>query len=425
MKNLKYLLIIILSFTFISGFKTFDERPVSEISSELLMSYVVYLSDDALEGRLPGTQGDAMAQSYISGYFQEFGLIPMGDDGTYIQNFEMSYRAPRGSTEPTISVITGNVLGMLEGSDPVLKNEVIVIGGHYDHVGWGEYGSLHRGDEKGIHNGADDNASGTAGVIEIARVFSQSPEKPKRSILFMLFAGEEAGLLGSNYFTKSKTFEDLDVVAMLNLDMIGMLRDDKFSVNGTGTSPIWEDLFNSLNESYNFNLSFSRAGMGPSDHAMFYVQEVPAVHFFTGLHDHYHRPTDTHDRLNYEGLAKVTQFVFEVAESLANAPERPAFTKSETSQQRQMGNIKVSVGVIPDYADNELGMEISGVREGSPAEKSGLKGGDVITKFAGKTVKDIYGFTDSLTTLEPGQEVECEFIRNGEKMTIKVTVEGR
>ncbi|KAA0210808.1 MAG: M28 family peptidase [Ignavibacteriaceae bacterium] len=416
------ILSLIVVFTF--GFRGNDDDPKNNISAELMKGYVQFLADDSMEGRLPGTNGDKLTQEFISGYFEDFGLIPMGDNGTYVQEFKMSYRQSKGDDSPKIEVTTGNVLGMLEGTDPELKDEVIVIGAHHDHVGHGEYGALDRSKIGEIHNGADDNASGTSGVIELARVFSGANEKTKRSILFMTFGGEEAGLLGSSYFVKSDKFRELNIVAMLNMDMIGMLRDEKLTINGTGTSPIWEDLLNEINKNYNLTLSFSKPGIGPSDHSSFYLSDVPVLHIFTGLHSYYHRPSDTPEKLNYDGMVQVTSFVYDIAKHIANANEKPEFTKTEDKEQK-MGNIKVTVGIIPDYAENESGLQISGVKKGSPAELGGLKGGDIITKFAGKTVKDIYDFTNILIDLNPEDKVECEVIRNGEKEVLTIIVKGR
>ena len=327
-----------------------------------------------------------------------------------------------------VKAVTDNVIGFIEGNDPVLKKEVIVIGAHKDHLGYGVYGSLYSGSDKQIHNGADDNASGTAGLLEIAQKISSEERKNlKRSLLFIGFAAEEAGLLGSAYFTKSKIFEDLNVVAMLNMDMIGRLSDNKVIIYGTGTSSVWNSLIDSLNEPYNFTITKTPDGFGPSDHASFYAKNIPVLHFFTGTHKDYHSPTDDIEFINAEGEVKVASMVYDIAMTLDEMNNKPDFIKivSSNNETKSMGSVKVYVGTIPDYSSTAEGMKLAGVKEGSPADKGGLKAEDIIIKFGTKDVKNIYDYMYAMGEYKPGEEAEIVVLRNNEKVTLKIVLGSR
>ena len=330
------------------------------------------------------------------------------------------------NVEP-VKVITDNIVGFLEGTDPILKKEVIVIGAHKDHLGFGHYGSLYSGTDKQIHNGADDNASGTSGMLEIAQKLSAEKKNLKRSYLFLAFGGEEAGLLGSSYFTNSDIFKERNVVAMLNMDMIGRLADDKLIVYGTGTSPFWSNSLDSLNSNYNFKMTFSEEGGGRSDHASFYNKDIPVLHFFTGTHKDYHSPSDDIELINQEGAAKVTSMVYDVAVALDGLSTKPEFTKIvvQSNEGKSMGSVKVYVGTIPDYSYSGSGMKISGVKEGGPADKGGLKAEDIIIKFGENEVKDIYGYMYAMGGYKPGDEVVVIVKRNNEEIALNVTLGSR
>lgn len=327
-----------------------------------------------------------------------------------------------------VKVITDNVIGLLEGNDPELKNEVIVIGAHKDHLGFGLYGSLYAGNDKQIHNGADDNASGTAGVLELAQKFSSEKKDLKRSILFICFGAEEAGLLGSAYFTDSKLFEDLNVVAMINMDMVGRLSDDKLIIYGTGTSPVWDNMLDTHNADYNFKITKTPDGLGPSDHSSFYLKNVPALHFFTGTHTDYHSPPDDIEKINAEGELRILNFIYAIVNDLDDANVKPEFTKveiSENNEKRSMGSVKIYVGTIPDYSYSGEGMKISGVKEGGPADKGGMKAEDIIIKFGNVDVKNIYDYMFAMGEFKPGDEAEITVLRNNEPVVLKVTMGNR
>ena len=317
---------------------------------------------------------------------------------------------------------TNNIIGMIEGKDPVLKNEFIVIGAHMDHLGDGlKYGSLYEGHDAQIHNGADDNASGVAGVLELAQYYASNNKDLKRSLIFMCFSGEEAGLIGSAYFTKSDLMKKYNVVSMINLDMVGRLTDDKLSIGGTGTSSIWQGLLDSLNKTYNFTAAYSKDGYGPSDHASFYAKEIPVLFFFTGLHKDYHKPSDDWQFINADGEAKVLNMVVGVVNYVDKLSGKIDYIKvSEEKKETNMG-FRVTLGVIPDYSSTKEGLEITGVKSGGVAEKAGLQAGDVITKLGQYDIKNIYDYTDALSKFKPGEDSEVTFIRGTETKTVKFT----
>lgn len=317
-----------------------------------------------------------------------------------------------------------NVAGILTGGDPVLKNEYIIIGAHFDHLGMGEKGSLYSGKTPQIHNGADDNASGVAGVLELAEYFSHLKQRPKRSLVFAAFSGEELGLLGSGYFTEHLPGVKInDIAVMINLDMIGRM-DDKNTlvINGTGTSDIWPDLVKSKNNDYNFNLSLVSEGAGASDQSSFYLKGVPVLFFFTGIHPDYHRPTDDAEKINAPKEEKLLRYISDITQDIADRPARPQYVRiqSPAGEARTM-RFNVYVGTIPDYASQQSeGFRISGVSEGSPAEKAGLKGGDIIVEFGGKKVNSIYDYMYAMSEFSAGDEVDIVVIRNGSRETHKV-----
>lgn len=326
-----------------------------------------------------------------------------------------------------VKITTNNIIGKIEGSDPELKKEVVLIGAHKDHLGYGaQYGSLYEGSDRLIHHGADDNASGTSAVLELAQKFASNKELTKRTMVFMLFNGEEAGLLGSAYFTKAQLFRDMNVTAMINLDMVGRLSDNKLNIGGTGTSSLWDKLIDSVNKSFNFNLNKQTDGFGPSDHASFYTQNVPVLFFFTGNHPDYHKPSDTWDKINSAGEEAVTKMAYTIALTMANYPSKIDFIKVVNSNEgKTMGGIKVYVGTIPDYSSQAEGMEITGVKAGSPAEKGGLQAKDVIIKFGKHDIKNVYDYTYALADYKPNEEVEVVVKRNGETVTLKVVCGSR
>lgn len=335
-------------------------------------------------------------------------------------SFELKNSSAKISTEvKEVEAVSWNVAGYLEGKDPELKNELIIIGAHFDHLGMGGEGSLYRGDEPQIHNGADDNASGTTGVLELAEKFASRKNNLKRSIVFITFSGEELGLLGSNYFVNNLPFPVEDAITMVNMDMIGRLKDSSLIVYGTGTSSDWKDILNNYNK-YGFKLTFNDEGFGPSDHSSFYGKKIPVLFFFTGTHEDYHKPSDDTEKINFAGEKDILNYVYDIVTAIDKNPVRPDYLLVEKKESGQMFARKVYVGTVPDFASNVDGYKISGVSEGSPAQLAGLQGGDIIISFGGKKISNIYDFTYALGDFVPGDEVDVIVKRGEDEIAFKV-----
>lgn len=323
-----------------------------------------------------------------------------------------------------ISKPTTNVVGVLKGSDPEFSKEVVVIGAHYDHLGLGEFASLGETQGKEIHNGADDNASGTSGLLEVARVLAKHRTELKRSVVFLAFGAEEEGLIGSKFYVNHPLFPLEETVAMLNMDMIGRMKNSRLIIGGSGSSPLWKDLLQRINERAQFELKFQEDGYGPSDHSSFYGKDIPVLFFFTGVHTDYHRPSDDWEKINIEGEARALGFVTETVMELSRLDTRPAFSKVKTqsSEMQPSGELRAYVGTIPDYGEEVEGVKLSGVREGSPAAKAGIQGNDVIIEFAGVKIKNVYDYTYVLQEHKPGDVVEIIVLRDGQRMALKATL---
>ncbi len=396
----------------------------SSITIDDLKERVAILASDSLEGRRTGLPGADKAARYIAGEFARIGLSALGDKsrgthGSYYQHFEFSEKQfDSTKTEKTKGM---NVIGMLEGTDPELKKTVIVIGAHYDHLGFGGRNALDSSKE--IHYGADDNASGTAGLIELAEYFAKNKQHVKRSLLFMGFSGEEEGLFGSTHYTKEPYIPLERTEAMLNMDMIGRLNDSSvLIVEGMGTSPIWRDLITSYEESKPFRLRLKPDGVGPSDHSPFYRKGVPILFFFTGIHRDYHKATDTKDKVNYTGQKAVLDLVRATIETIASRVDSIPYTIVPVDTTKKVSAFKVYVGGVPDYGYDGEGLKISDITPNSPAQRAGLKAEDIIVKFGETPIKNIYDYTGVLSKYKPDDVVQLVVKRSGEMITLPLTL---
>lgn len=522
-----------------------------------LKQHISYLADNKLEGRQTGSKGEMLAANYIAADFQNLGLIPFGDDNTYLQSFNFSagkkatdnnfikignrqltypevfplalsgngkisaavidvqygiqadsigyndytgkdvkgkiilaklsspegyhphtkfysyaderikiknaiehgavgvifyntdenYEAPVNDYKMKTSAVeipvmyvpeyvaqelygykktitlnteleeinkTGhNILGMINNN----ASTTIIIGAHYDHLGYNEMGgSLYRG-EPAIHNGADDNASGTALIMELAEML-KSAGYTNNNYLFIAFSGEELGLYGSKFSASSKAIENLNINYMLNFDMVGRLdAENNLIINGVGTSPVFSNL-DDIN-SKRFILKTTESGIGPSDHTSFYLKDIPVLHFFTGTHNDYHKPSDDEDKINYPGIEKIENYVMDIIANYNNKGKLE-FTKTKDDQNEDAPRFTVTLGVIPDYVFDGKGMRIDGVTDGKPASRAGIITGDIVVKMGDYDVLDMMSYMKALSMFQKGDSTTVDIIRGEEKMQVKV-----
>src|SRR5260221_1522704 len=312
------------------------------------------------------------------------------------------------------------------------NGEFVMVGAHYDHLGHGEAGSMQRQGEEGqIHFGADDNASGTAVVLELAASLAQERARNlkafQRGLIFCFWSGEEVGLIVSSFFVEHPLVPLSNVAAYVNFDMVGRLSENKLILQGAGSSPAWRHLAEKRNVAAGFNLLVQEDPYLPTDVTAFYPKQVPVLSFFTGSHEDYHRPTDTAAKLNYEGMLRIAQLARGIITDLAHDPLRPDYVRVQQSNSGPGGreNLRAYLGTIPDYTTEVAGVKLSGVRGGSPAEKAGLKGGDVIVGFGGQKIANIYDYTYALDAVKIGQPATLEVMRDGQRLTLTVTPEAR
>jgi len=324
----------------------------------------------------------------------------------------------------TTRATVNNVLAWLPGQ----TDEYVVIGAHYDHLGRGEVDSLAPSQIGQIHPGADDNASGTAGVLELARLLAPQRGQLKRSILFMNFAGEELGLLGSAEWVKDPTRPLPKAVAMINMDMIGRIKDDKVYIGGVGTGSTFKSVLEQAQKDAPFKIAYSNGGYASSDQTSFVTKKIPVLFFFSGLHSDYHKPSDTWDKINAPSAARLLDLIGNVAVQLANAEEAPAFqvvAEEKAPAGGGGGGYGPYFGSIPDFGQTENGVKFADVKPNSPAAKAGLKAGDLLVQFGDKPIKNLYDFTDALRRSKVGDVIEVKVLREGQPVTASVKLEQR
>jgi hypothetical protein len=390
-----------------------------------LLDDIKFLSDDRLQGRVTGSAGADSSATYLARRFSEVGLQPAA--GGWFQSFTVGRDAPVARQAQAGGVIGKNVIGILPGRDPVLRNQTVVLGAHYDHLGLGGFGSLDPDSTGKVHNGADDNASGVAALIQVAARLAVSP--PARTVVFIAFSGEELGLLGSAHYVKNPIYPLATTLAMVNLDMVGRLRNGRLIVYGARSAREFPALLDSLNWYAGFDLKAQGDGYGPSDQSSFYAAKRPVLHLFTDLHEDYHRTTDDWQKINLDGLKRVSDFTLGLVTALANRARPLTFEDLPSPLPNQASappavtpGYGAYLGTVPDMTGTPGGVRLVGVRAGSPAEKAGLRGDDIITRIGAADTPDLQAMTDALRSHRPGETVEIVVRRGATVTTLRATL---
>ncbi|MFL5617379.1 MAG: M28 family peptidase [Gemmatimonadaceae bacterium] len=429
---------VLLSVVLLTGCRSVERGAApTRAAAERIRSDIAYLADDRLEGRGTGTAGNDSAAAWLARRHAELKTQPIitetargscPDVGsarclTYDQRFVARSAELAHAGKPD-GLPTRNIVALVPGRDRSLAGrEVVVIGAHFDHLGRSTSGALDPEARDAIRNGADDNASGTAAILELARRFAANPAR--RGIVVVHFSGEELGLLGSQWFVQHSPVPTGGILAMLNFDMVGRLRNDRLIVYGTGTARELPVLLDSANVEPKLKLNLVADGFGPSDQSSFYARDIPVLHFFTDLHEDYHRATDDVEKINAEGEARVVALAERVVRAIADRAEplTPVHMAAAPTMSPSRQGSNAYLGTIPDMAAGDTpGLKLTGVRAGSPADKGGLAAGDVIVEFGGREVKDLYTYSDALYTHKPGEEVDVVYLRGGVRRTTKVTL---
>ncbi len=381
-----------------------------------IKKHIKYLASDKLQGRGTSSEGEKMAAEYIAAQFKKGGLTAFNN--SYLKEFKYKYNPNKHdtSTKDIAEKKAVNVVGFLDNKAP----HTIVIGAHYDHLGLGhDHNSLDANPTGKIHNGADDNASGTAGVIALANYFSTNKTTEPYNFLFVCFSGEELGLLGSKKYVENPDIDLKTINYMINMDMIGRLNDstNKLMIYGVGTSPVWVPLIDSIQS--RFKIVKDSSGIGPSDQTSFYLKDIPVLHYFSGQHSDYHKPSDDLDKINFKGEVDILNYIITTIERTYRYPKL-TFAKTRNPD---MGKTmyKVTMGVMPDYTYEGEGMRIDGVSDGKPAAKSGLKGGDVIIRIGEYKIEGAKGYMKVLSNFKKGDTTEVEVKRGGKSVILPLT----
>ncbi len=403
---IKYITTLIIACTSVSG--------IAQINVKHIKKDISYLASDKLKGRGTSSAEEKIAATYIASSFKKSGLVPKGND-SYLYNFVFKKNSnPHDTSLVNIPERKGiNVIGFLDNS----AVNTIVIGAHYDHLGLGyDHNSLDANPEDKIHNGADDNASGTSGVLELAKYFSENNVKENYNFLFICFSGEELGLLGSKKWCDNPTIDLTKINYMINMDMIGRLNDStkKLLIYGVGTSPTWVPLLEKTN-TY-FSIKIDSSGIGPSDQTSFYLKDIPVLHFFTGQHSDYHKPTDDVEKINLAGEKKVLEYIVDLINQTNSLPKL-TFAKT-ASPVSTKSKYKVTLGVMPDYTFEGTGMRIDGVTDNKPAFKAGIKTGDIIIELGGQKINNVQDYMKALSGFNKGDKTIVGVKRGNENLSL-------
>lgn len=405
----------VLSFATVLLFSTFCALSQT-IQVKNIKENISFLASDKLGGRGTSSPEELIAANYIAAKFKLSGLKSF--NGTYLKSFKYK-KNPNAHDTSVVNVqekTANNVVGFLDNKAPY----TIVIGAHYDHLGLGhDHNSLDANPDGKVHNGADDNASGTAGVIALAEYFSKNKTVEPYNFLFVCFSGEELGLLGSKKYCENPDIDLAKINYMINMDMIGRLNDStkKLLIYGVGTSPSWVPLIDSLKTG--FKIIKDSSGIGPSDQTSFYLKDIPVLHFFTGQHSDYHKPSDDIEKINLQGEVDVLVYITQIIEKTFKY-QKLGFSKTRNPDVGRAG-YKITMGVMPDYTYEGEGMRIDGVSDGKPAQKAGLMKGDVIKKLGGTEIKKVQDYMKALGNFKKGDTAPIEILRNGEVKNLSVT----
>ena len=385
-----------------------------QTNQESFKKDVEYLASEKLEGRFPGTNGEQLAANYIAEKFEKFGLTKLTD--SYFQSFNFTlpsspHEEVKFNQDTDTKINAKNIIAFIDNK----KKNTVIIGAHYDHIGYGGQYSLDRGINE-IHNGADDNASGTAMLLSLAKQLNNKNDL-ENNYLFIAFSAEELGLIGSRYFVNSDVFNKESINFMINLDMVGRLNAEKeLSIFGVGTSSIFKQVVNSMNN--NFKLKIIEDGTGPSDHTSFYNKDIPVLFFHTGSHENYHRPSDDVNLINYKGMSEISNYIIDIIDELETYNKLEF--KETISNQPTVARFNVSLRVMPDYVFEGDGMKASQIIKGGPADDAGLIDGDVIIMLGENEVKDVYDYMNSLSKFEKGDSTKVIVLRSSKKLEFEV-----
>lgn len=392
-------------------------------SAARIRADVTYLADDARDGRGVGTVGLDSAAAYVSRAFSRAGLKP-GVGASYLQTFEIDPTAPAAAHSGLGGTRVANIVGIRAGAGS-LSDQVVVVGAHYDHLGLGGMGSLDPDSMGVIHNGADDNASGTATMIEVARLLAERPSPANgRTIVFVAFTAEEMGLIGSSHYVAHPVRPNESTFAMVNLDMVGRLRETRLAAFGAETAEEFLAMLDSVGNGYDLTITASGDGFGRSDHQSFYLHDIPVLHFFTGTHTEYHRVTDDTETLNFDGAAEIAHYLADLTQALATRTAPLTFKEAPPPPTVTAGT-RPWLGTIPDMTSSPGGVLLSGVTEGSPADQAGMQSGDILLGLGDFTIGDLYDMTNALVEYKPGDTVTLRVKRGDEILELTATLRSR
>ncbi len=398
-----------LRFIFITALIIISAHTGAQLTADL-KNHITYLASDSLHGRMTGSIDESRAASYIIEQFKKYGIKnPRGNfrQKKYLQAFR--YKTKPDSTHTFIK--GKNVRAYINNR----AKHTVILGAHYDHLGFGMAAhSAYRG-EPVIHNGADDNASGVAAIIELAKIIADSsthsPAFKNNNYLFVAFSGEELGLYGSKWFTEHPYLDSAKTNYMLNFDMVGRVDSNKLVINGVGTSPVWNQAMNKIASP--FQIKTTESGIGPSDHTSFYLKHIPVLHFFSGQHKDYHKPTDDENKINYQGMESIIRYVTQLVSILNEKPKMP-FTKTKDEDNKDTPKFTVTLGVMPDYTFEGEGMRMDAVTEGRAAAKAGLKDGDIVIQLGENKVTDMMSYMKALSQFKKGDTTKVKVKRGNE-----------